>query len=314
MYRNSLPQLGGDLFITDGGLETTLIFADGLELPQFAAFDLLKSDNGRSVLRKYFETYTELASKFDLGLVLETATWRSNPDWGTKLGYDANALSEANIAAVQLVADIRDQSTSQKPIVISGCVGPRGDGYVPDAIMTDLQAEEYHHDQIETFSKTEADLVTAVTMNYCDEAIGITRAAKSANMPVVVSFTVETDGQLITGRTLEDAIKCVDDATDGYVSYFMINCAHPTHFDHAITNNAPWTSRIRGLRANASRLSHSELDEATELDAGNPEQLGNEYAQLITNQLTDLRIVGGCCGTDHRHVEQIAKSCLPIFQ
>ena len=314
-YRSALPQLGRDFFMTDGGIETTLIFLDGQDIPYFAAFHLLKTSEGEQMLRKYFRTYGELAKKLNVGLILETATWRANPDWGEKLGYGTEDLAEANSRAVRLLQEIRSEyETDRMPIVISGCIGPRGDGYIPDTAMSAIEAEAYHQIQIDTFANTAADLVTSITMNYAEEAVGIVRAAKHANMPIVISFTVETDGNLPTGQPLGDAIKQVDDATSRYPTYFMINCAHPSHFASVLHGNEPWAARIRGLRANASKMSHAELNEAPELDAGNPIELGQEYAALRKQQLKHLNVMGGCCGTDHRHIEQIALACLPIFR
>lgn len=314
-YRSALPQLGRDFFMTDGGIETTLIFLDGQDIPYFAAFHLLKTSEGEQALRKYFRTYGELAKKLNVGLILETATWRANTDWGEKLGYGTEGLAEANSRAVRLLQEIRSEyETDRIPIVISGCIGPRGDGYIPDTAMSAIEAEAYHQIQIETFANTAADLVTAITMNYAEEAVGIVRAAKHANMPIVISFTVETDGNLPTGQPLGDAIKQVDDATSRYPTYFMINCAHPSHFASVLYGNEPWAARIRGLRANASKMSHAELNEAPELDAGNPIELGQEYAALRKQQLKHLNVMGGCCGTDHRHIEQIAFACLPMFR
>lgn len=314
-YRSALPQLGGDFFMTDGGIETTLIFLDGQELPFFAAFHLLMRQEGEHALRKYFRTYGELARKFSTGLILETPTWRANLDWGEKLGHSSEALAETNRKSVRLLEDIRNEYENDRmPVVISGCIGPRGDGYIPDTAMSEREAEDYHRTQIETFAGTAADLVTAITMNYTEEAVGIARAAKQVHMPVVISFTVETDGNLPTGQPLAHAIRRVDDATSGYPAYFMINCAHPSHFDYVVHGDEPWTARIRGLRANASKMSHAELNEASELDAGNPTELGHEYAALRMHKLKRLNVMGGCCGTDHRHVEQIARACLPTFR
>lgn len=314
-YRRMLPQLGNDFFMTDGGIETTLIFLDRQELPYFAAFHLLNTLEGESALRKYFRTYCELAKKFGIGLILETATWRANSDWGEKLGYSTEGLAEMNRKAVRLLEEIRNEyETHRTPVVISGCVGPRGDGYIPNTAMSDKEAEDYHLMQIKTLADTAADLVTAITMNYIEEAVGIARAAKRVNMPVVISFTVETHGNLPTGQPLADAISQVDNATSGYPAYFMINCAHPSHFDHVMRGDEPWAARIRGLRANASKMSHAELNEATELDIGNPAELGQEYLALKTHKLKQLNVMGGCCGTDHRHVEQIVNACLPTFR
>ena len=314
-HRRALPQLAGDFFMADGGIETTLIFLDGQDLPHFAAFHLFETAEGEGALRRYFVTYAELARKFKTGLVLETATWRANPDWGAKLGYSKEALARANTKAVRLIEEIRTEyETPETPIVISGCVGPRGDGYIADRAMTDSEAEDYHRAQVETFAGAGADLVTGITMNYVEEAIGLARAAKRSDIPVVISLTVETDGRLPTGQSLRDAITQVDAATSGYPAYFMINCAHPTHFDQVLPGDEPWTGRIRGLRANASRMSHAELNEAPELDPGFPSELGQEYAALRAQHLKQLNVMGGCCGTDVRHIEQIALACLPLFR
>ena len=286
-YRNSLPQLGTGLYLTDGGIETTLIFHEGFELPDFAAFHLLHTKRGEETLRKYFRTYAEIAKRFGTGLILESATWRANQDWGTRLGYTPEALADVNRTAIQMLVDIRNEyQGEQTKVVISGCIGPRGDGYVPDKIMTVQEAADYHWDQIETFANTAADMVTAITMNYVEEAIGITRAARRANIPVVISFTVETDGNLPTGQTLKSAIEQVDEATAGYPAYYMINCTHPTHFEKVVAEGGEWLKRIRGVRANASRRSHAELNEAPDLDMGNPDELGMQYANL-TRHLYD---------------------------
>jgi len=308
-YRDALPQLTGRLFLTDGGIETTLIFNEGLDLPDFAAFHLLKTAQGEAALRKYFRTYAEIAKRYGAGLILESATWRASADWGARLGYAPAALAEANRQAIRLLEGIRDEHEDDRTrIVISGCVGPRGDGYVPGNVMSEGEAEAYHAEQIEVFAGTEADMVCAITMNYMEEAIGVARAARRAGMPAGISFTVETDGHLPTGQTLEAAIERVDRETKAYPAYYMINCAHPTHFAHVLTAGAPFTARIGGLRANASRMSHAELNEAPTLDIGDPAELGSQYAAL-KGRLRHLNVMGGCCGTDHRHIDQIARAC-----
>ena len=312
-YRDALPQLSGGLYLTDGGIETTLIFHEGLELPDFAAFHLLKSSEGEAALRNYFRTYAEIAKRFSTGLILESATWRASADWGARLGYTSDTLANATRKAIQLLEEVRrEYETERTPVVISGCIGPRGDGYIPDRAMSEQQAEVYHREQVDIFSSIAADMVCAITMNYAQEAVGIARAAQRAEMPVAISFTVETNGSLPTGQTLKAAIDQVDEATSAYPCYYMINCAHPTHFEHVIVDGGLWTDRIRGLRANASRKSHAELNESVELDVGDPVELGMQYANL-KEQLSHLNVMGGCCGTDHRHVEQIAATCSPLF-
>ena len=305
------PRIVGDgFFVTDGGIETELIFHHGIDLPLFAAFPLLENPDGRARLRRYYDSYLSIAREHGAGFVIETPTWRANPDWASKLGYGAEALAEANRKAIDLLCEIREEFESEKtPMVISGCVGPRGDGYVPAETMSMQEAQEYHGAQIGTFSRTAADLVTAITMNYVEEAIGIVRAARGFEMPVVISFTVETDGKLPTGDSLKDAIERVDAATGGAPAYYMINCAHPMHFEHILARGEPWLGRIRGLRANASTQSHAQLNESTELDEGDPVQLGRQHHELLS-KLKQLNVFGGCCGTDHRHVEEICKACI----
>jgi S-methylmethionine-dependent homocysteine/selenocysteine methylase len=308
-YRHHLPQLADETFLTDGGLETTLIYDDGFELPDFAAFVLLADPAGREALVRYFDSYAEIAARDGVGVVLETATWRASADWATRLGYDATALAVANRDAVDLLLDTRRRhETAKTPIVISGCVGPRGDGYQPDELMDVPTARDYHASQIETFAGTEADVVTAITMTYQAEAIGIVEAARSAGMPVVVSFTVETDGTLPTGEPLGHGIRAVDEATSAFPAYYMINCAHPTHFSGAVDRRESWTERLGGVRANASKLSHAELDAADELDSGDPDELASLYNEL-RGRHPQLTVLGGCCGTSSRHIDAISRAC-----
>jgi homocysteine S-methyltransferase len=311
-YRSRLPQLGDTLFLTDGGMETTLIFHEGLDLPHFASFDLLKNAEGIAHVRRYYRRYAEMAKRAGLGFVFESPTWRANPDWAAKLGYSHAPLADLNRRAIELMAELRDEfETSRSPMVISGNIGPRGDGYRPDRLMSADEAEAYHAWQIGVFRDTEADMVSAFTLNYVDEAIGVARAAKDAGMPSVISFTVETDGRLPTGQTLKDAILQVDAETAAAPVYYMINCAHPTHFEDALAKREPWIMRLRGVRANASRRSHAELDAAPDLDAGDPVELGRQYGSL-RDRMRHLTVFGGCCGTDHRHVEQICLACTAV--
>lgn len=309
-YRNNLPQLSGEAFLTDGGLETTLIFHEGLELPHFMSFPLLENEKGVHHLKEYFRPYLSLARDLGVGFILESVTWRANADWGEKIGYSEKDLVVANRKAIDLLSDLRDEfETEKSKMVISACVGPRGDGYAPTNLMSAEEAEKYHSAQIRALSETQADMISAFTLNYVEEAIGIVRAAQSVNMPIVISFTVETDGRLPSGQTLKDAIETVDKATNNAPIYFMINCAHPTHFENVLETDESWTKRIRGIRANSSVKSHAELDESPELDEGNPAELALQYRELL-GKLKSVNVVGGCCGTDFRHINEIAKTCV----
>ena len=305
---SELPPLDGELFLTDGGLETVLIFHQGLDLPAFAAFDLLKDDAGTEALRRYYDPYLALAIERELGFVLESPTWRANPRWAAELGYSIEKLDQANRRAIALMEEIRDaNSDAGIEMVISGCVGPHDDGYDPGEMLSAEAARDYHSTQIGTFADTAADLVAAVTMTYAEEAIGIADAAAGAGIPAVISFTLETDGRLPSGQPLGEAIEQVDRETAHAPDYYMINCAHPTHFEGVLEGE--WVNRIQGVRANASTRSHAELDEAPDLDDGDPADLGARYAAL-RGRLPRLNVVGGCCGTDHRHVAEIRDAWL----
>lgn len=309
-YRHALPQAEGGLFLSDGGMETALIFLQGLELPHFASFVLLEDAAGQAKLTEYYESFLPIARQRGLGFVLDTATWRASPDWGRELGFDAGRLKAVNTAAVELVAALRDRwATPTAPIVLNGVIGPRGDGYKAGRMEVG-EAEDYHAFQVETFAGTQADMVSAITMNTVNEAVGIARAAKAARMPCVVSFTVETDGRLVDGTTLRAAIETTDEATGASPAYYMINCAHPSHFEQALARGEAWVTRIQGVRANASAKSHAELDESDTLDIGDMAELSRRYHSL-TRTFPSMRVLGGCCGTDHRHLAAICEACAP---
>jgi homocysteine S-methyltransferase len=309
-YRYDLPQRGGGIFLSDGGLETTLIFHDGCDLPHFAAFVLLDSEEGLRKLRKYYESYLAIAHDHGTGFVLDSPTWRANRDWGVKLGYDAAALKAVNVRSVRFLEELRAQwERPGSACVISGAIGPRGDGYKAGN-MDALQAEAYHGAQIAAFAEGGADMVTAYTLNNINEAVGIACAARSRAIPVAISFTVETNGRLVNGATLREAIETVDRETQNAPEYFMVNCAHPTHFSDALMQGEAWIKRIHGIRANASTKSHAELDESETLDPGDPVDFGRRYRSL-RQRFPHMRILGGCCGTDHRHVAALCEAGSP---
>ena len=308
-YRNNLPQLNGQMFLTDGGLETTLIFHQGLDLPHFACFPMLDDPFQSQQLNEYYEDYLKVAKNKKMGFILESPTFRSSIDWGYQLGYDCKSLHDINIKAIALLKHLKEQHEDQNtPIVISGCIGPRGDGYAISDKMTAKEANEYHQPQIQSFKEAGADLVTCFTINYIAEALGIVNAVKMIDMPVVVGFTVETDGHLPSGESLQEAIELVDQETGNYPAYYMINCAHPTHFADKLVGGK-WIERIMAVRANASTKCHAELDECEHLDAGDKLELAQRYKEL-QQILPNLKVIGGCCGTDHTHVEEICNQLL----
>lgn len=307
-YRDELPQLNGQRMLTDGGLETTLIFKDGIDLPLFAAFKAFETDEGAAAIDRYMRRYAELAVSHGCGCVLDTPTWRASARWAAELQMSSGALKEVHREAIAYLQSLRrEYETPASPFVINGVIGPHDDGYRPAETLTPHTAEAYHSQQIGWLAEMGADMASAMTMTYAEEAIGVTRAAQGRQLPVAISFTVETDGRLPSGQALGDAIELVDAETSGAPAYFMVNCAHPDHFIEALAGSPSWVNRISGLRANASRMSHAELDACEILDDGDPVELGRLYATIAT-LLPNLNVIGGCCGTDHRHVASAVRS------
>ena len=310
-YRESLPQIAGGFFLTDAGLETDIIFNRGIQIPEFAAHTLLSRASGREVLRDYFRGFLNLAREMNAGFQLDSQTWKAHMHWADNLKSTEAELKKANHDAIAFIAELREEFVDNtKPIVLNGLVGPRGDAYAPEQNVSANQAEVYHSKQMSWLAETDVDMVSALTFTQSDEAVGAVRAARNHGLPIMVSFTVETDGRLPLGQPLGEAIIAVDDATDCYTTYFMVNCAHPTHFANSL-NDESWTKRIRGLRCNASKMSHAELDLAAELDDGDPEEPASEYKAFV-EKMPWLNVFGGCCGSDLRHVTEIARKVRKI--
>lgn len=301
-YRNNLPQLGSDIFACYIGMDTEILFRDGIDLPGFASYPLLLNPDHRNLIRNYYCNLVDLARDQNVGVILDAVTWVANRDRGAELGFTPDDLKKLNIEAIELIADVRAEK-GDLPTVLSGQVGPRGDGYAPSDQMSTEEAEDYHSEQIAVYSQTEADLVSAFTLCYPEEASGIVRAAQRFDMPVAIAFTVETDGRLPTGVSVGEAIEQVDAESNAGALYFLINCAHPDHFT-SILGNEPWMKRLRGVVANASRCSHAELDNAEVLDDGDPNELGIQVGGL-RKQFSHFSILGSCCGSNLRHMKRI---------
>ena len=301
-YRHDLPQLGNNIFACYTGMDTDLLYNRGIDLPGFASYPLLSNPEHKNLLREYYSNLVDLAREQNVGVILDSVTWVANRDRGAKLGYTADDLRKFNIDAIELIANVRNKK-GDLPTVLCGQVGPRGDGYAPSDLMTTQEAEDYHSEQIEVYSNTEADLVSAFTICYAEEAAGVVRAAQRLDMPVAIAFTVEPDGRLPTGMPLREAIERVDAESNGGALYFLVNCAHPDHFT-GVFDDEPWVQRLRGVVANAPRCSHTELEVAEELDDGDPNELGIQVGGL-RKRFSHFNILGGCCGSDLRHMKRI---------
>ncbi len=293
-------------FLSDGGLETYMIFDKGYDLPCFSAAVLLDSAEGRADLTAYMERFIGIAKATGRGFILDAPTWRAGTAWAGPLGQTLHDMMDTNARAVAFMRALRARhETPVCPIPINGLVGPAGDAYAPDTEISAQDALLIHAPQIHALGKAGVDMISAMTLTHSGEAVGIVRAAQEIDVPVVIAFTLETDGRLPSGQPLGEAIAEVDAATKNGPIYYMINCAHPDHFRDVLDTDAAWTLRIGGIRSNASRMSHAELDEAEVLDDGDPVELGQLSAELLA-RLPNIRVVGGCCGTDHRHVGCIA--------
>lgn len=306
--RHLLADIGDQIFLTDGGMETVMVFHEGIDLPQFASFTLLGSEEGRAALTKYYTAFLDEAAAQRAGFLLDTPTWRASAGWGKVMGLAPEQIDAINREAVALVQKLRaDRPPQPQPILINGVIGPHGDAYAPEQALSPETAHNYHHRQVAVLAAAGVDLISAMTLSSHGEAIGIAKAADEFDQPVTLSFTVETDGRLINGMSLADAIHRTDDATDAAPLWYGINCAHPDHFRQILSGD--WIARIGAVRANASRRSHAELDQSIELDDGDVDELAKEYHELL-HMLPGLHVLGGCCGTDLRHVAAIGRSCL----
>lgn len=301
-----LPQTEGGFYLTDAGLETDLIFNQGLEIPVFAAHTLLASNRGRIALEAYFRGFLDLAKEVGAGFILDLPTWRAQRHFAPELGVSPDDLRNITREAVAFGRNLMDEYRSNAaPVLLNGLIGPCGDAYAQSSSLSAEDAEDYHSEQLGWLAEFDVDMVSAMTITSVEEAIGIGRASAGAKLPVVISFTVETDGCIPTGPPIQEAIQHTDSATNSIASYFMINCAHPEHFKGSLRDE-PWARRIRGFRCNASRKSHAELDASEFLDAGDPVELATDY-RALRNALPWTNVFGGCCGSDLKHVREIAK-------
>ncbi len=299
------PQLSGAVFLTDSGIETDLIYNHGIDLPDFAPFPLLETVEGRATLEQYFREHLDVASERGMGVVFETPTWRASPDWGTRLGYDLSKLAALNSEAVALLRELRDEAGTDRPFIISGTVGPRHDGYDPDAVMSIDEAADYHSWQVGVLATSGVDVVSAFTIDYVEEGVGIARAAAGAHVPCVISFTTDDQGALPDGTSVARAIERIDLEAVTPPAYYMLNCTHPQHVTGMLTGAGAWRERIRGIRANASPLGLVEPPEGQPLDPGDVAEFASAMQQV--NELApSITILGGCCGTDVRHVRAVA--------
>jgi len=309
-----LPGPGSKTFLTEGGIETHMQYKKGYELPHFCLFDLMNDPKAVADLRAYHERIIEVALTHKVGMVLDGVHYRSSRDWGKLLGYSSESLAEIVTEGIEFYKALaREFETADSPMPISGVVGPRGDAYDVGRVMGADEAEEYHAEQIHTMKMAGADFITALTFNQVDEAVGLVRAAQKSDLPVVVSFSLGDDGTLKTGPAFGEAIEAVDQATDNGPAYYMINCTHPVDFAPAFDVPGDWTNRLGGIRPNASSLDHGVLCQLGHLEEGDPDELGQQMADMA-RRFPQINVWGGCCGTDYEHIDKIATAVLAVNQ
>lgn len=308
--KTKIPATGGRTFLTEGGIETHMQYKKGYELKHFCLFDLMNNSQAIADLRAYHVRIIEVALKHKVGAVLDGVHYRSSRDWGELLGYSPAGLADIVVQGIEFYRDLaREFETDDSPMPVSGVVGPRGDAYAVGRTMTVHEAEDYHAEQIATMKKAGADFITALTFSQVDEAIGLVRAAQGLDIPVVVSFTLGSDGKLKTGPGIGNAIQAIDTATDDGPAYYMINCTHPVDFAPAFDDPGDWTQRLAGIRPNASSLDHGMLCQLGHLEEGDPDELAQQMAEMA-NRFPHLSVWGGCCGTDYHHIDKIASAVL----
>lgn len=306
-----LPQLAGKLMSTAGGFETWMQYVDGFTLRHFCGFELLNDPRGVACLRDYHRRVIEAAIENGFGMINEGLHYRASRDWGERTGFSREALEEINLRGIEFYRDFaREYASADTPMLVGGAIGPQGDAYETGHIPDATEAEEYHAEQILTFRKAGADLVTAMTFSNVEEAIGLVRAAISAEMPVVVSFFVARGGRLRAGETLEEAIRRVDAATGNGPQYYMINCTHPTEFEAGLSPG-DWSARLGGFMPNAVAMETLDLCKLGHLEDGDPEELGGQMAGLA-QRFPHVTVWGGCCGTDGRHIGQITRQVAEV--
>ncbi|WP_135501055.1 homocysteine S-methyltransferase family protein [Roseovarius aestuariivivens] len=310
-HARDLPQSQGRLMTCGGGFETWLQYVDGFELRHFCAFELIDDPRGRACLADYHRKLVEAAVANGVGVINEGLHYRASRDWGTLIGYSREALEEINIRGIEFYKDFaREYKSEATPMLVGGVIGPRGDAYNVGRTPDEAEAEDYHAEQILTFKKAGADLVTAATFSSVAEATGLTRAAKAAGMPVVISFFVAKGGKLKGGETLEEAIAQVDAATDSAPAYYMINCTHPTEFMPGLDDGG-WVRRLGGFMPNAVAMDTLDLCKLGHLEDGDPAELGGQMADLA-RRYPHINVWGGCCGTDGRHIGEITRQVAAV--
>lgn len=297
----------GELFLTEGGTETEVMFKWGFELPQFAMYPLLDNPEAVRVLQDMYRRYLAVAAKHRMSMLLGGLDYRASPDWGGLLGYSAEGLADMQHRSIEFLRDVARAHGSDVPrILIGGLIGPRGDAYELNRTITADEAEEYHAVQLQTLRAAQVEFACAMTFNNVEEAIGVTRAARRIGVPLIMSLSTEGGGNLASGPSIGEAITRIDSETGGGPACYALNCSHPEEFAHTLTDE-PWVQRLRGFRPNAAKMEKIALCKLGHLEEGDPQDLGRRMGALA-ERFPHMDVWGGCCGTGDVHLDEIASN------
>lgn len=294
----------GRYYITEGGIETEIMYKWGFEMPHFAMFPLLDNPKAAEAIRGMYRRYLDVVAKYGHNALIGGFDYRASPDWGALLGYSAQSLHEANLQSIQFLRDVAAEYKNDiQECLVNGVIGPRGDAYLTKNVMSRAEAADYHSAQLSTLKDADVDLAWALTFGDPEEAIGVINAARQLSLPVAVAFSLDDSSRLNTGVEFADAVKRVDAETDGYAEFFALNCSHPEEFLPAISDD-DWMQRVRCFRPNAAKMDKISLCKLGHLEEGDPVELGAQM-HAVQQRYPHIDIWGGCCGTCETHLEQI---------
>ena len=301
-------QRPGRYYLTEGGQETEIMYRHGHDLPEFAMFALLDRPEARDDLRAMFTRYLETAAVNGFVPLMGGVDYRLSPDWGQLIGYSPAVLQDMQLRAIDLLREVARPFRAQVPeILFAGIVGPRGDAYQLNRDITEAEAEDYHSAQVGWLKMAGVDLVSALTFNNVPEAVGLSRAAARAGLPVSVSFTLDSTHRLRSGPSLREAIEAADAALGAdRPDFYGVNCSHPYEFLPAL-EPGDWVLRLRALRPNAAMMDKISLCSLGHLEEGDWHELGHLMGDLA-RRYPHLDVWGGCCGTWDKHLNEIARN------
>lgn len=301
------PFQDGLLYLTEAGTETEVLYKEGYELPHFAMWTLLDNPEAMERIGDMYRRYLDVAAENETGIVLCGFDYRASPDWAALLDVDRDGLREVIHRGIGFLRDVSDPYRDRVPhILLGGSIGPRGDAYSRGEPVTADSAEEYHSFQIACLKEAGADIACAHTFNNIPEAVGVARAARAEGLPLAMYFSLDSSSRLNTGPSLRDAVIETDSQTGNAPLFYGLNCSHPVEFEPAL-EPGDWIDRLRSIRPNASKMEKIALCKLGHLEDGDPDELGAQMGDLA-RRYPHMDIMGGCCGTDERHLSRIAEA------